>query len=470
MEPQVYAYFVDAGPHDVDSVRLALGQQQLDDAWLRISELALERSGRRLLALELFDLDTGGPLDVPGLAVRLSGEERHAWLVAVDPTGQGAAFEHYEGGEQRYAWGGRWETFDDDELGQGREGFIARVAAQGGLDWEEVTTAAAALPRFDQVADEHTDLLLRGRLLAMPVGMPRRPELFRLHYVEALYEEGDGDQDVDDDEDAARDMDLDDGGEGPEGEDHLLLLLLDPQLTGFLWEEAPAAHVAAFLRAVEPVRGAVLGPLAHALPDVLGMVEAQQPDRPLARSPLRELLVYEVLSMATAVAFLAGDTASYYEQLFFPLLGLADGEAVPDAVSESLEEIQEMDTLRAMVEVLPYSAPEGEILECFGDEELTPLAAWAANDGVYEGSLFLLDATRIGGMLERFDPERLATRVEQFRQVWADVLPPGNEWHAGQADLDEQELALFRDRLDELRRLLALADVNRLQPAVFFYD
>lgn len=465
MEPQVYAYFVDAGPHDVDSVRLALGQQQLDDAWLRISELTLERSGRRLLALELFDLDTGGPLDVPPLALRLSGEGRHAWLFAVDPTGQGAAFEHYEGGEQRYAWGGRWETFDD-ELGQGREGFLARVAAEGGLDWEEVTAAAAALPRFDDVADEHTDLLLRGRLLAMPVGMARRPELFRLHYVEALYEEGEDDEGGEDGD--ARGVELD--PQEPEGDEHLLVLLLDPQLTRFLWEEAPASHVAAFLRAVEPVRGAVLGPLAHAFPDVLGMVEAQPPDRPLARSPLRELLVYEVLSMATAVAFLAGDTVSYYERLFFPLLGLAEGEAVPDAVRECLEEIQELDTLRAMVEVLPYSAPEGELLECFGDQELTPLAAWAESDGVYEGSLFLLDATRIGGMVERFDGEGLARLMEQFRQVWADVLPPGNEWHAGQADLDEEELALFRDRLDELRRLLALADVNRLQPAIFFYD
>jgi hypothetical protein len=143
---------------------------------------------------------------------------------------------------------------------------------------------------------------------------------------------------------------------------------------------------------------------------------------------------------------------------------------VPDAVRESLEEIQDLDTLRAMVEVLPYSAPEGELLECFADEELTPLARWAERDGVYEGSLFLLDTTRLAELVERFDAPAFSRRIEQFRRVWADVLPPGNQWHAGEADLDEQELELFQDRLFELRALLALAQGNRLQPAVFFYD
>jgi hypothetical protein len=473
MEPRPYAYFVDAEEQSPDAVRGSLARLQLSETWLRLVELSV--ADRRLLMLELFDLETGAPVDVPGLGQELSGDDRWAVFVAEDPSDQGGAFEVYRAGEQRFAWGGRWEEFDDEASGAGRPGFLRAFTALTGLEWAVLAAAAAEPGRFAEVADDRTELLLRGRILGIPEGMPRYPELFKLHYIDEIEwegdEEGDEESEEDGEEDEALQGDEEDEGEGEDGagDERLLLLLLDPELGRYLWEEAPAAHVTSFLKAIEPVRGAVLGPLAHALPDVITMVQAQKPDRPLAESPLRELVVFELLSVATAVGYLAGDTVEYYDQRFFPLLNLVDGAVAPEAVRSSLDEIREMDVLGAMVEVLPYSAPEGELLESFADEELGPPAAWAEREGVYEGSLFHLNTTRLRDRVAAFDGDRLARRVEEFRRVWADVLPPGNEWHAGEEDLDEVELARFEHVLNELRLLLALADVNDLQPAVLFY-
>ena len=478
MEPGVYAYFVEAEQHTPDSIRLCLGQLELDSVWLRIHPLQLP--ARSLLMLELFDLESGGPLDVPRLGQLLSAEGRRAFLAAVDPTDRGAAFEAFRDGAELLAFSGEWDSYHSEEHGEGREGFARMVLALSELDWGELVAAAARAPRFLDEADDHTEVFIRGRLVGIPEGMPRQAALFGLHYGDADDDADETDEGDETDEAAAAEDDTgaDDAGadeaedgdeEEPDGEGQMMLMLLDPELSRFLWEEAPAAQVSAFLQALEPVRGAVLGPLAHALPDVIHMVQAQLPDRPLGRSPLRELLVYEVLSMATGVGYLAGDAVEYYDRLFFPLINLIDGPIV-DALRASLEEIRDMGLLQAMVEVLPYSAPEGELLESFGDEELTPLASWAEEDDVYEGALFLLDDVRLRRQMERFDVQRLTERVQQFRQAWADLLPPGNQWHAGEADSDQADLERFGRRVRELRQLLALAEVNRLQPAVLFYD
>jgi hypothetical protein len=473
MEPRPYAYFVEADEQPPDAVRASLARLQLSETWLRILELTV--AGRRLLMLELFDLETGAPVDVQGLGEALSGEDRSAIFLAEDPSDKGGAFEVYRAGEQRFAWGGTWEEFEDEANGTGRQGFLRTFTALTGLDWSVLASAAAEPRRFAEVADDHTELLLRGRILGIPEGMPRYPELFKLHYIDEIaWDDDEYDEDASDEDESDYEVDdevedeVEDDGDS-EGSERLLLLLLDLELGRFLWEEAPAAQVTAFLKAIEPVRGAVLGPLAHALPDVINMVQAQTPDRPLASSPLRELLVFELLSVATAVGYLAGDTVDYYDQRFFPLLNLADGAVAPEAVRSSLTEIQDMDVLSAMVEVLPYSAPEGELLESFGDDELNPPAAWAEREGIYEGSLFHLDTARLRERVADFNGEQLSRRVDEFRRVWADVLPPGNEWHAGEEDLDEAELARFEHMLNELRLLLALADVNDLQPAVLFY-
>lgn len=473
----VYSYFVLANEHTPQSIETCLRESMLSGVWVRLRQIA-PAAGPELVMVELFELESGAPVDVEGLGPRLSAEERTALFAAVDPTDRGAAFELCRSGEQQHAWSGELESFDLTLEGAqhlGREGFLQAFASLTGIAWNALVEAASAPPREAGVANGQANLLLlRGRVLLIPEGMPLRPELFRLHYAEEEWSEeaaaADGEYSEDDEDEEEEEEDAEGDEAEEEGdESRLMLVLLDSRLCRHLWEEAPAASVASFLEAVEPVRAAVLGPLAHALPDVIGIVQAQPPDRFLASSQARELLVYEVVSMATAVGFVAGDTVAFYDQLLFPLLNLTEQPVSPEAVRASLEEIRGMGVLSAMVEVLPYAAPEGELLESFADDELAPLAEWAAEDDLYEGSLFLLDAKRLWERVLAFDLEQLMARVQRFRAIWADVVPDEVKEVGWDEDLDELELYRVGRRLEELQLLLALSQANNLQPAILFY-
>jgi hypothetical protein len=402
--------------------------------------------------IQLFDLTSGSPINVPGLGQQLSADGRTALLVAASDLPdqeQSAGLEVFFDGQIRFCWSGELESFEVKQSGTwctGREGFLSAFSELTKLRWQDLLADAEEAGSVAEQADENTDLALRGRILGLPAGMPRRPELFFFHYV--------------DDEEETEDLE-------PDGDDRMALVLLDSRLSSFLWEEAPASHVAEFLQALRSVQGGVLGPLSHALPRAIENVEAHDQDRPLAGSDEPDLLVYELLSMASAAAFLTGDTLDYYDQCFFPLLSLSDSPLSAEALEAGLEEIEGLDLLQAMTEVLPYSVPEGELLESFADEELAPLARWAVVDGEYEGSLFLLDHRRLWEQVQRFDPERFAQRVEAFESVWTELSPP--EDPEQQRALDEQELARFFHRFGELQLLLILCEVNELQPALFFY-
>jgi hypothetical protein len=470
----MYSYFVLANEHTPQSIEICLRESMLSGVWVRLRRIT-PAAGPELLMLELFEVESGAPVDVEGLGQRLSAEGRTALFAAVDPTDRGAAFELCRAGEQQHVWSGELESFDltvEGEQHLGREGFLQAFAALTGVAWDALVEAASAAPREAEVANGQANLLLlRGRVLLIPEGMPMRPELFRLHYAEEEWETApaNGVMGEDSEEEYDDQDEEDEADEASPDESRLMLVLLDARLCRHLWEEAPASGVASFLKAVEPARAAVLGPLAHTLPDVIGIVEAQPPDRALAGSQARELLVYEVVSMATAVGFVAGDTVAFYDELLFPLLNLTEQPVSPEAVRASLEEIQGMGVLSAMVEVLPYAAPEGELLESFADDELAPLAEWAAEDDLYEGSLFLLDARRLWERVLAFDLERLMARVQRFREIWADVVPDEVKEVGWDEELDELELFRVGRRLEELQLLLALAQANDLQPAILFY-
>jgi hypothetical protein len=384
--------------------------------------------------------------------------------IGVEIHGQGQLLLSFAGGLEGF----EHELADGHKL-TGEEGLQQVVRQLGGVSLRALLEAARPVAEMalrpvteepveeeeeeeeatDLVADANTRLLLRGRVLALPPGLPRRPDLFSFHHVT-----------------------LSGPGEPRAANgDQMTLILIDHTLLDHLWTEAPAAQATHLLRAVRQVQARVLGPLGHVLPDVLMRLEALDPEHPPAASERSTLMDYEVLAMATALVYWSGGTVEDLDERFFPLLGLTDEPLPEEALESQLDDIDGLGVLSAMAEVLPYSVPEGSMLDSFGDDELSPLAKWGVTRGAdgeesYEGSLFLVDAARLADLVQRFDSQRFVERTEEFRETWYRLRTAGG---GRPATAHEAELALFFWRLEELRMFLAIAGVNRLRPALFFY-
>ena len=465
MTAPLFAYYAPEADHTVESIQETLLRTQLDECWLRIRPTTVKRAGEPLLMLQMYDLRTGAPANVADVGELLSAGGRTVVLVgAADPEAASAAFEVYRDGATTFSWAGQLEGFDatlpDGQHFEGEDGFRAAFAAATGVGWEELLEDAERAGVASDEADPHTDLLLRGRVVGLPAGLPRRPEVFFFHYAEQSSREADEEEDTADDPE---------GDEDGEPDDQMALVLLDLRLVGHLWSQAPAAQVLDFLRALEAVHGAVLGPLSHALPRAIAAVQLVDQERPLAAAPAPELEVYELLAMASATAFQTGDSVEYFDQCFFPLLSLTANPVSKEAVRASLDEIEGLDVLRAMSEVMPYTIPEGEMLESLADDELAPLADWAQTEGgEYEGSLFLLDLQRLSTLVRSFDSHGFSKRIQAFIEAWTSLLAERDEPEEHRA-VDELELARFSHHFEELQILLALCEANKLQPALFFY-
>jgi hypothetical protein len=144
------------------------------------------------------------------------------------------------------------------------------------------------------------------------------------------------------------------------------------------------------------------------------------------------------------------------------------------ALAESLDDIALLGVYSALPEVLPYRVPEGQIMESFADEELAPLAPWAVQDGEYEGSLFLLSAARLKQLVADFDLDELKQQAAEFRREWFSLDDPRGasleEWAETRRSLDTIDLSRFEDSFVELHHLLAMAELNGLTLALFFYS
>jgi hypothetical protein len=459
MDTPLFAYYTPTTEHTTESIQETLLRTQLDECWMRIRPTEhASRNGDPLLMLQMYDLRTGAPANVPDVGEMLSAEGRTAFLVgAADPEAESAAFEIYRDGETAFSWAGELEGFDaqlpNGQRYSGRDDFFRAFAELAGVGWQQLLDDAGQAGAVEEEADINTDLLLRGRVVGLPAGIPRRPEVFFFHYAEQVEEGAEAEAEAEEDEPG----------------DRMALALLDLRLVEHLWNEAPAEAVLSFLKALESVQGAVLGPLAHALPRAIAYVEEQDLTQPMAAVAQRELIVYELLAMASSAAFQTGDTVDYFDQCFLPLLSLTDDPVNEAAVRASLDEIQGLDVLHAMAEVLPYHVPEGELLESLDDSELAPLVDWAlGDDGEYEGSLFLLDLKRLSGLVQRFDSDAFSERIEAFLSAWTATRAQSEEPEEHRAQ-DEMELARFSHHFEELQILLALCEANQLQPALFFY-
>ncbi|MCC6748151.1 MAG: hypothetical protein IT371_10860 [Deltaproteobacteria bacterium] len=502
---KVHGYYVSTAEHTVESIHEAMLAAQLDRLWVRVAPSRARRANAGLWRIDLYDLQTGAPILAELLGPQLSQEGRTALLAMGDEQDLSAAYELAKDGKAIGGWAGELASFStEDPEGRTREGraaFEAEFKRQTGVAWSELG-AEEELPSAADLADEHTVALVRGRVVKLPAGFLRQGSLFRFHYpadlatpsalalmqLEALAEQdeeedeegGEGDEgaELDDDgqDDDGDDQDNDDGepeddDAEQEDEERLALVALDLKETQSLWKGTHAARVHQFLKIIERIKGAILGPLGHALPEVTEMVETAPPDRPLS-STRPHLILYETLAMATALAYGAGDRRSYVDHHLLPLLNLNDAPLAERAIRESLEEIEDLGVLSAMVEVLPYSAPEGELLESFADEEIRPLAEWAAGDDHYEGTIFLLDPGRLERAVAAFNLERFLARVDEFLRTWHRLgggEMPYETWLAQRHVRDRAERRIFLARLAELKQLLAVTRENELSLGLLFY-
>lgn len=453
-----YAYYVPSENIEQDTIREVLHGIGLDQAWVRILPAEARYEDHPLIQIEIYDLSEGVPIFAEEIGPKLSQAAALSLVVGIDESDDEAALMLCQNGEQAFAWAGSQEEFqaEDDEGNElkGAEGFRHVFKELIGHGFEDFL---AACPRNDEareVADEHTDLLLRGRFMGLPEGFPRIGDLFIFHQEDEL----------DDDE---REGDHDD-----DEQDQVALVLLDLRLTQVLWTESTAQEVSQFLQAIEPIKGKVLGPLAGDLEAAKEWVASQPPSRPLEQAPHPDLTTYEVLAMATALAFTGGTSTQRFDERLLPLLSLGEGQITGSIVKDSLEDIEELGVLSAMAEVLPYSVPEGELLECFADEELRPLADWAVQGNQYEGSLLRVDIQRVAELLQQFDVDTLKAKAEAFGRAWFEAAPGSvtsyDAWQAVRPQ-DEADWDRLLIQVGELRLVISLLSVNNLQPALLFY-
>lgn len=452
MRPPHYAFYALADELTPDAVRELIHDLGLDETWLRVCETTASYEERALLQIELYDLDTGEPVFAEEIGPTLAAEGRTALTVGSHPEEKEIAFALYEDGEVSFMWAGELDDFEaEDEQGnehKGKEGFDHVFSDLTGARFDDYLDAPSVRPDAGEMADEETLLLLRGRYIGLPPGLERAPEIHSFHEADLDIEESD--------------------------EDRMALLLIDLRLTEELWKNQPAGAVSAFLEAIAPLRERVLGPLAGAFAEARQFIGEQPPNQPLAGAADPPLTAYELLAMATAIAFVGGHRVSHYDERFFPLLSLKEGGDLERVIGDELDEITGRGLLSAMCEVLPYSVPEGEMLESIGDEELAPLAPWALDDdGGYEGSIFLLDPKRLIESLGEFSRQDFDVRCERFTSAWCGLASDGEgdaeAWRQARFDRDAEERAEFDMLLSELTMLLAISQVNHLHPAILFY-
>jgi hypothetical protein len=189
--------------------------------------------------------------------------------------------------------------------------------------------------------------------------------------------------------------------------------------------------------------------------------------------------IFELCALEAAPLWSGGDRASYFAERVLPLVSLGGGEPVIDpAEVDDLDECRSL--LEAMVEVLPWTAPprgEGAIVAPLGDDELTPLAPWARPGQEYAGAIFRLEPERLLGLCRALDGAALSERVQRFEHAWYRAARPGmpegdafETWRRVKAEEGAPDVERVLGALTELRLVLELAQANRLQPALLFYE
>jgi hypothetical protein len=453
---RIEGYFAREAEHSADSLRQVLLRAGLDGAWLRVATVTASQNGGAALGLLCAEVTAFGSHQAVGdlsTLRALSEGGRTAFFLAFAGNEDRVVYEAYCDGARVGGWEGVRREYPaavdpgaDDAESSSQRAFNATFRGHTGQDFDALLGSDAGWPIADHGTRPGTEAFFLGRRLKVPAGTPKLLDLFRFR----------------------------DRGDAAGGE-HMALLAVDVDAAARVLKSAPAGTLAQVLGRLDEGAAYRIGPFTHALKDVAAEVAAMPAEEPVVNAAPSVDLV-ELVTMGHSGGCTAGDTVEFFDKVFFPLLNLYDLEKVPPFWDEEVSSLEQYGCLRAMAEVLPYAAPEGQLLESFGDEEVKPLSPVHVSQGEYAGALFLVDRSRLRVLLGNFDGETFLERLERFRSDW---------WRAGHRDepvtgyqawcrvrdlLDREDVARFATTLAEMKAVVGLCDENRLELAVIFYE
>jgi hypothetical protein len=426
-------------PKDLTAILLPKGQLTdeevrrvvagFGDALVRVAPL----DAVGLVQVEAFELGDGLPRATPELVARLAERGRAVFVHANHSAQQGLLHAFYPSGPQPGFAGAPGPDLD------------ARLRDALGVTLAEITAADDGSRLGVGVAATRTVAVARGRTLAVPPGMPTDLGIFSFH-------------------DRGHDLD--------EAEPRLALFAFDAAEVARRWASTPGRELAAMISAAPS-----FGPLDGARPAVVEALAALG-DRTPAAAELRDVRAYELCALDEGRAFAGGDLQEYWDARVLPLFALGDGDPVIGAADvEDLDDCASV--LHALVEVMPYAAPpggEGSMLASISDGELGPLAPWARGSE-YTGTVFTVASERLLGLVRGLDGDKLRARVERLERAWYRAARPGQPegdaltaFMRAHADEGKDDLERLTRGWAELRALLELAALNKLQTALVFYE
>ena len=417
------AILVPTAEHDPASIRRVVLAGNYGDVWLRMKPL----SGTGFTQVELFN-EAGGPRIDPLLVTALSSGGRHALFIHLNREADQALIHAFQDAKEVEGWMGKPEELDE------------RVLRLTGKAMADLITADDGSRLHPTVASSAMIALVRGRTLVAPAGMPIALGSFTFH------------------------------DRGSKGEDRVALVAYDPAALQASWK-TPGAELAA---RVATLPEKATGPLLPLRAEVLAELAALGDASP-ASTNFRSVRALELLMLTDTYVFAAGDAVSYIDQRLLPMFSLTTGDAQLDDPDEAEELEARESVLEAMVEVLPYHAPEGSMMEQLSDAELRPLAQWTKPGEEYVGSVFALEGTRLRGLLSSLDQRDLAARIDRFYRAWwkAQTDDPADEafeaWRQEMEEKGANDISRFLTDWTEWRIVMELAALNKLETALVFY-
>lgn len=436
--------------HIINVVAQAAQQSGQSTSWIRL--VPLEKVD--IHQLEVLDGASGLPAVSPVLLNGLTQGGNKAMFLHVNQQAKQVLMHAFEDGIEVASYSG-----------EPNEEFEAQLRELIGHSVDElVAQDDGTRVGFGQAASR-TAAIVRGRLVLAPTGTPTGLSSFTFHdrgYDRA--EEGSQVQLTDADEDEEADT------------TRGAFFAFDGGVIAQAFSELPGQQLSQVIASAQPE---VLGPLIELRDATAKQLQTvQNPPGQVKDHPAWHTSAFELLALAHAGVFAGGDTVKFIDQKLLPILAM--GDAAPIIDSDDAEELDELPSiLDAMIEVLPCPKPPGgygALLENIGPDELGALVPWAKPGQAYDGSVFLVKADRLLGLVRGFDAQKLAGRLDKFcRALYTakggsvDDEKAYLEWRAGWEQRSAKDIERLLLSWAELRVVLELAVVNQMNIGLVVY-
>jgi hypothetical protein len=437
MPSDLTAILLPRDERSAEEIERAVVERGLGDVIVRVARL----DAVGLTQVEVCDARRGLPCEDPDLVARLARHGRAAF-VHVNHTAKQALVHPFVDG-----------TAGEGFAGQPGAEFEARLAAAVGHGLPAILDADDGSRLGIGIAASSTVALVRGARLVVPAGTPTGLGSFAFH----------------------------DRGAGLQpGTERLALFAYDAAQLALRFSSTPAREQAAVLPvapsgAFAPLEGA----RAEAVAQLSALDEAAAAEALRAVDERAAVRALELCALEAARVFAGGDRLWFWDERVLPMFSLAAGDPViePGDVDD-LDDAASV--LAAMVDVLPWAAPpsgEGSHLGGVADDELAPLAAWARAGEEYAGSIFRLRPGRLLELVRALDGPTLQQRIERFERAWYRAARPGmpegdafETWRRAKAEEGHADIERVLADWAELRVVLELAEANRFEVALVFYE